>query len=303
MKKFKELYNISKDLNILFVEDEEELRNQYTRFFKKIFKRVDTSSNGEDGLFKYRDFYKQEGKYYDLVVSDIMMPKMNGIELSKHILEDNKEQQILIISAYNDSDKLQSLMELGIHYFIHKPMELQNMIIVLNKVCSYIKNQKEYYNNINKMKQTIKTLESEFNEAVKEKKNFQEDIFGLYSLLENYAITSLTDKEGRILDVNSEFEAISGYRRDEIIGEYFDTIRDNDTSKKIWDSIKKGNICRCEMKSIKKGEGHFWTDLIVIPMIKNEEVYGFKFIEEDISEQKKLDTIVEEIFNEENNLF
>ncbi|MCK5109951.1 MAG: response regulator [Arcobacteraceae bacterium] len=307
--KLKKLYDISKDLNILFVEDEVKLRDQYAKFLKNIFKTVDTASNGEEGLTKYRNFHEQKGKYYDLVISDIMMPKMNGIELSKNILKDNEEQQILIVSAYNDSNKLQSLMDLGIHFFIHKPMTLDNMTLVLSKVCSYINHQKEYYLNANNMKQTIDTLKNDFNQAVKEKKDFQDDVFGLYSLLEHYAITSLTDKEGRILDVNSDFEEISGYCSTEITGEYFDIVRDDDTCKDIRNSMKRGAIYRSETKNIKKCERkgacdeYFWTDLIVIPMIKNNEIYGFKFIEEDISEQKKAYAIFDDIFTEENNLF
>ena len=65
MVELQKLYSISKDLNILYVEDEEAVRVQYFKFFEKIFKIVDTASNGEEGLIKYRNFYTVNGKYYD----------------------------------------------------------------------------------------------------------------------------------------------------------------------------------------------------------------------------------------------
>ena len=299
---FKKLYSISKNLNILYVEDEEKVRERYSHFFEKIFDRVDLACDGEDGLIKYRNFYEQESKYYDLVISDIAMPKMDGIELSKNILNEHKEQQILIISAYNDSDKLQSLMDLGIHYFMQKPMEFEKIIAVLERACSYIVHQKAHNENTIKMEQTINTLKEKLDKAVEGKNNFEEDVFDIFSLIEDYPITSLTDSNGIIMDVNDEFLRISGYQKNELLGESFDKIRDKNTSKKILGCMKMNNICRYEIKNIKKGseEECFWTALIVLPMVKNGTIYGFKLIEENISEQKSIDSIVYDIFGDIN---
>ena len=294
----KKLYSISKNLNILYVEDEEEVRDRYYSFFKKIFNRVDIACDGEDGLIKYRNFHEQESKYYDLVISDILMPKMDGIELSKSILNEYSEQQILIISAYNDSDKLQSLMDLGIHYFMQKPMKLGKIISVLERACSYIIHQNTHNKSTIKMEQTIHTLKEKLDKAVEDKNNFEEDVFDIFSLIEDYPITSLTDSNGIIMDVNDEFLRISGYQKNELLGESFDKIRDKDTSKKILACMKMNNICRYEIRNIKKGseDEYFWTALIVFPMLKNGTTYGFKLVEENISEQKSIDTIVYDIF-------
>ncbi len=300
MVELKRLYNISKNLNVLYVEDEENVREQYSNFFVKIFKNVDTAVDGEDGLNKYNDFYKIRSRYYDLVISDIMMPKMTGIELTQNLLKIEKDQQILIISAYNDSDKLQRLMDMGIHNFIHKPMKFKNIIQVLEKVCTFINHQQEDKNRISKMAATIAKLENEFTQAVKEKKNFQEDVINLYSLSDSYAITSFTNAQGIIIEVNSEFLSISGYTRDDIIGEHFEIFRDEDTCKEIMQSMEKGIIHKCEIKNKKHSftEEYYWTALVVIPMIKNDEIYGYKFVEENITEQRKVGSILNDILLE-----
>jgi len=73
MVELKRLYSISKNLNILYVEDDEKVRNQYSNFFLKLFKTIQTATDGEDGLNKYNEFYDKTNNHYDLVISDIMM--------------------------------------------------------------------------------------------------------------------------------------------------------------------------------------------------------------------------------------
>jgi PAS domain S-box-containing protein len=300
MVELKRLYGISRDLNVLYAEDDEKIRDQYSKFFQKIFKTVDSAQDGEEALNKYHSFFKNNDTHYDLVISDIMMPKMTGTQLSEELLKYKADQQILIISAYNDSDRLQELMDIGIHFFIHKPMKFKNMIQVLEKICSFITHQKEEDQKIKKLQDTISKLENDFTKAVKEKRNFQDDVIELYALSDNYAITSFTNPQGVIIEVNSEFLAISGYTRDEIIGEHFEVFRDEDTSKEILESMKQGVIHKCEIKNKKHSftEEYYWTALVVVPMIKNDEIYGYKFVEENITEQRKIGGILDDILQD-----
>lgn len=133
---FKILQQVSKELSILYVEDDTSLREKTAIVFKNLFKHIDVAEDGVVGLELYKQYYNKEDKYYDIVVSDIQMPRLDGIGLTKEILQINKEQNILIISAYNDKEYLIDLINLGVDAFMQKPLSSQNLLQVLYEVCT-----------------------------------------------------------------------------------------------------------------------------------------------------------------------
>ena len=128
--------NFTKDLNILYVEDDIELQTQTQEFFDVLFKKTSVASNGEEAL----DMYKENS--YDLVISDVKMPKMDGIELSSKIRELNPNQCIIIVSAYNDPEYLLKFINMNIRYFMQKPVEVDNMLETLYYTAKSIINEK-----------------------------------------------------------------------------------------------------------------------------------------------------------------
>ena len=135
MTDFKALKQLSQDLTLLFVEDDNSLRLQTTRIFSNLFKHVDTAENGKDGLKLYEQFYKDTGSFYDIVVSDIEMPYINGIDLSKSILPQNEHQKIIIMSAYDDKEYVDQLVDIGIDCFMQKPLSTEHLLDTMHKVC------------------------------------------------------------------------------------------------------------------------------------------------------------------------
>ncbi|MFT5661540.1 MAG: YesN/AraC family two-component response regulator, partial [Sulfurimonas sp.] len=112
--KVQSLKEIAKNLKILYVEDDTDLRERTTKFFMKIFGHVDTAADGEEGLKLYTQNYQERYKYHDIVISDIYMPNLDGIAMSKAILEMNKEQKIIIMSATEERKYLVDIIHLGI---------------------------------------------------------------------------------------------------------------------------------------------------------------------------------------------
>ena len=77
-----------------------------------------------------------------MIITDIKMPIIDGIEMCKKIVQ-KKHPPIIVTSAYSDSDKLLSLIEIGISDFLLKPMNYEQFLKVLYKVSKNIYNQKK----------------------------------------------------------------------------------------------------------------------------------------------------------------
>jgi len=129
MHTIKDLHKYSNNLNVLYVEDDKDLREETTTLFKMLFKDIDTAEDGEIGLDKYNQ------NSYDLVISDVNMPNMNGIEMCTKIKEVNPEQKISIVSAHDESAILMDLIKAGADGFILKPMHMDDLIVALYPVC------------------------------------------------------------------------------------------------------------------------------------------------------------------------
>lgn len=123
---FRELADMSKNLTVLYVEDELLIQKKTKLLLETIFLRVDTAINGEEGLNAYQT------KKYDLVITDIRMPKKDGISLIRDIKALNHEQSIIVTSAHDDSEKLLELICLGISSFIVKPMNMQKFFYAID---------------------------------------------------------------------------------------------------------------------------------------------------------------------------
>ncbi len=143
-----ELYRISADKSILFVEDDSILRQSAEIMFKELFSLVDTAADGHEALTAYQNYYARHRCYYDIVITDIKMPRMNGIELTSELYQIHKEQHIIIVSAHDDSEYLIELINLGVNSFIQKPFSTQNMIDKIYDVCLDIEHRDDDRGNI-----------------------------------------------------------------------------------------------------------------------------------------------------------
>ena len=142
------LYSIAKDFRVLYVEDDIVLQNKTKSFLKNIFKIIDTADDGEEALLKYESFKYEYNFSYDLVITDIKMPNLHGVGLAKKILQIDKEQKIIVTSAYSDKDDLIAFINLGITKFIQKPFTAKQIIDLLLEVVetNFDNNVQNYFN-------------------------------------------------------------------------------------------------------------------------------------------------------------
>ena len=136
------LLEYTKEMNILYVEDDEQLLQTTKELLDNYFLTVDITSDGQAGLDKYLAYYKENEIYYDIIITDINMPRLNGIEMSKVIYSINPQQERIITSAHNEVEYLSSAIELGINGFITKPINNKQLSKVIYKSSQAISNQR-----------------------------------------------------------------------------------------------------------------------------------------------------------------
>ena len=106
-----------KDCRVLYVEDEPDTQRLIKQFLEMRTKEVYVASNGKDGLSLYQE------KQPDIVLSDICMPDMDGLEMSEEIKRLNPEQQIALFTAFSEPEYLQKAAELDIGTYMLKPFD------------------------------------------------------------------------------------------------------------------------------------------------------------------------------------
>ena len=139
MSIIKELKNIAKDLVVMYVEDDPELAEKTSILLNNFFKTSLIAYDGNEGLNIYNDYHAKHNRYIDIVISDIKMPGKNGVELAKDILRINEDQNLVIVSAYDDSRYLIELINTGVDHFLSKPFKSDMLIEALYKSCQKVK--------------------------------------------------------------------------------------------------------------------------------------------------------------------
>lgn len=118
-----------KSIKILFVEDEEDLCNIISDTLSKLQANFKTAQNGQLAL----DKFKEEGDF-DLIVTDINMPVMNGLELIKNIRDLSSDIPVIIMSAHTEPEYIKSAEELGVENYLLKPFDFIKFINLVSSL-------------------------------------------------------------------------------------------------------------------------------------------------------------------------
>ncbi len=117
----------TKFFRVLYVEDDIKLQEETAILLKKFFKNVFIASNGKDSL----TLYQKESP--DIIITDIQMPFMDGLEFSKKIKEINPKAEIIITSAFDEKKFLFDAINIGISKYMIKPIKISQLIEVIEK--------------------------------------------------------------------------------------------------------------------------------------------------------------------------
>ena len=123
--KLKDYKKMMESLKILYAEDDEKVREGGEKFLNKFFSSVTIANNGKKGLEEF-----QKGSY-DIVFSDIKMPKMNGWKMVEKIREIEPNIFVVMLTASRHYEEAESKL---CDMYLEKPISLDNMIEVLKKI-------------------------------------------------------------------------------------------------------------------------------------------------------------------------
>jgi YesN/AraC family two-component response regulator len=120
------------DISMLYVEDEPAAREEVLVFLQRRAREVYTAANGREGLELYRE------KRPDVVVTDIRMPVLDGLEMAKQIRAIDRGAKIVVTSAHGDTAHLMKAIDIGIDAYVMKPVVAGKLLEAIRKCAEVV---------------------------------------------------------------------------------------------------------------------------------------------------------------------
>lgn len=251
---------MSKGMTLLYIEDDPQARDAANSLFSDFFDDVIVGFDGEDGARLFASNYHK----IDLVITDITMPRMNGIEMIHAIRQINPDIAIIVLSAHNETSFLTQTIEAGVDGYLIKPLNVTLLIRSIGKVVEKL--HLRYENKKNSL--LLKQYENITNTS---------------------SIISKTDPKGVITFVNEKFCQISGFTKEELIGKPHNVIRHPDMPKTafrdLWRTIKdEKRTWQGIVKNRAKNGDTYYVKTTVQPILNPEgEVQEYISLRHDIT--------------------
>ncbi len=142
MVNIEELLLYTSELTLLYVEDDPMIQERNDEIFSDFFHKVDLANNGKEGYALYERYYENNNAFYDIVITDIQMPTMDGIAMSQLIQKRHAHQMLIALSAHQDAHYLFELINMGITYFLPKPASTEALYDILFKTSKIVYDRK-----------------------------------------------------------------------------------------------------------------------------------------------------------------
>ena len=247
-ERINKILEYSKNMNLLYVEDNAENRESTSNILSIIFANIIIAVDGQDGLNKFKE------NNIDLIITDINMPNLNGIEMIKEIKKIDRNCDFIFLSANDDRKILLECIPLQANGFLVKPLDFEELISLIEEIIEKIQLLHESKNN------------EYYNEQY-------------LALIDKNNIISKTNTNGEITYVNDNFCKISGYKREELLHKTHRVIRHfenpDELYEDIWNTIKvKEKVWEGVLKNKSKSGSTYYIKTIITPIrnIKGEIV-------------------------------
>ncbi|NCO01078.1 MAG: EAL domain-containing protein [Epsilonproteobacteria bacterium] len=269
---FDEIKKYTSNLTLLYVENDKALRDTTLDLLKGLFRELVVVDNAEDGYALYTSYALENNNSFDIVLTAIDMPNMNGLEMSRKIKEHKKNQIIVIFTKHISTEYLLEAIYIKIDRFIIKPL------LTLDDIKSSL----------------IELAEKSALQARLENKNFL--LQQQREIIDEFVFLTISDECGKITDISQAYLNFTGYKREEILGKNHSVFRNQDIDKKViknlWDTILQDKIWEGELKNHKSTGEEYWIHLTIKPLYDmHGKKVGYTSIINDITTQKRLEEL------------
>ncbi|MFO8068144.1 MAG: PAS domain S-box protein [Bacteroidales bacterium] len=255
--------SVLEDIKVLYVEDEPDISEGISEMLSRVIPNLIVASNGIEGLKKYKEHNPE------IIITDIRMPGMNGLDMCREIKKINKNVQIIVTSAHSDVNFFIESIEIGVNQYVLKPIAKKDLFEAIYK-CYQV-----YH------------LEKKVNDQVN-------TIFKLFRAIEHsHSMILIADKKLKVEYVNPSFSEITGFAVSEVVGgdPKIDYLKNYSiiSDEKICKHITSGKDWKGEFLNKKKNGEKYWEYGSFTPIKSdNNEIVSYVQVTEDISEIKKV---------------
>jgi len=245
------------DITLMLVEDDKELGKRLGKILSRKIAHVFLFQDPIEALDKFEEINP------DIVLTDIKMPHMNGLDMIAAIRNLKVSTPIIIASAFTNSPYFQKAIQLKVEHFLVKPIDVDELISELSRIMDKKSLNQKFY--------------------------AQEKLLSEYKrIVDVSCLVSKADINGKITYVNNEFSKLSGYSREELIGQSHNIVRHPDTPpaffKRIWKTILNKEIWQGTIKNrTKRGESYYVKTTISPILDENNEIVEFISLREDVT--------------------
>ena len=231
----------AQEMTLLYIEDNSDTREMTAMLLKDLFGTVILARDGEEGLAQF------DVHAVDMILTDISLPKLNGIEMLQMIRKEDQNVSMVILSAYGDEDYLVDSIAVGVDGYLKKPIDIDAFFELASRIVQKYRFAKETQNRMR------------FLEAHRQATDLN-------------ALVSKTDPSGIITYVNDAFCAVSGYRREELLGKKHNIIRHPDNPdemfRDMWNTIQKEKqVWRGVVRNRAKNGKSYYVDSLIMPVL------------------------------------
>ncbi|MBU1643437.1 response regulator [bacterium] len=127
-----------KNLRLLYVEDEEDVRRNAVEYLKRVVKEVYEAKDGKEAIAVWHV------EKPDIIITDINMPRLNGLDMARYIRSKDQDVQIIIATAHTGTEYLMQAIELNLVKYLIKPITKEKLLEALGQSLKKIEDQKKF---------------------------------------------------------------------------------------------------------------------------------------------------------------